>query len=271
RIGLGEARIEDRTEAKAKMEVRDEDEDEDEDEDKDEGEDEDEDEGKDEDEDEGKDEDEDKGEDEGKGDVLMEGAIGDPHQASAQQVFCHEDGDEDDHELDVLDEEPRAYCFDQLFDDVLPNGHGPQAHQSLFDEHDMYNNQEIGVDQPGLDGGFDDEDFGIPEGDQLLANEPVFQYLINDEPELIPENESDKEDDPVAPYAAFQEPELICNAYINAFIQKTIYGATHHGLKHQLKSFHQTIAAHPDIQLEDIAKMVQSIGTVEQWLGLDTD
>jgi hypothetical protein len=87
--------------------------------------------------------------------------------------------------------------------------------------------------------------------------------VLDDEPAEV--------DDPGAHYTAFQEPDLICNVYIDAFIQKNLYGATHRVLRHQLKTACRTISSHPDIHVDNIDKMVQSIGTVEQRLGVDMD
>jgi hypothetical protein len=71
-----------------------------------------------------------------------------------------------------------------------------------------------------------------------VNNQQVFQYPMEDEPEPEdpPDDDPIDEDDPGVRYTAFEEPDLIHNAYIDAYIQKTLYGATHHALKHQLKA-----------------------------------
>ncbi|KAG8682574.1 hypothetical protein FRC08_014882 [Ceratobasidium sp. 394] len=71
-------------------------------------------------------------------------------------------------------------------------------------------------------------------------------------------------------FAAFEEPDVIRNAYVDTFVQKTRFRATHEALKHQLKSARRTISANPNILQDDIDKMAQTMRTAEKRLGLST-
>jgi hypothetical protein len=185
-----------------------------------------------------------------------------------------------DEELEAAAEEPRLYHFNQLLDEEPFDGDNDNvngAAQLIFDEHDMFDNQidNGDLDQQDLENRMYDADFGLPEGGEELAanDQQVFQYPMEDElePEDPPDDDPVDEDDPGARYAAFEEPDLIRNAYIDAYIQKTLYGATHRALKHQLKAARRTLASHPAIAPEDLDKMAQSIGTAERRLGVDMD
>ncbi|KDN35103.1 hypothetical protein RSAG8_11885, partial [Rhizoctonia solani AG-8 WAC10335] len=103
-----------------------------------------------------------------------------------------------------------------------------------------------------------DVDFRLPDGDD---------EELNDEPD----DEPDHEDHPGAQYTAFQEPALTRNSYINAFVQESMYGATQRALEHQLKSARRTLTTHPNIHVEDIARMAQSMCTVEKGPGVYAD
>ncbi|KDN34883.1 hypothetical protein RSAG8_12070, partial [Rhizoctonia solani AG-8 WAC10335] len=180
---------------------------------------------------------------------------------------------ESDEELDIIPEIPRLYRFDQLLDEEQVAHHARA--DAIDDDYPMYEYQEDDDDVIELDGDCFDENFGLPEGDDdppTNVNErPIFQYPVDEEPNDDPDGEPDPEGNPGAQYTAFQEPALIRNIYIDAFIQKSLYGATQRALKHQLKSARRTLTTHPDIQVEDIARMAQSISTVEKRLGVDTD
>ncbi|QRV72064.1 Transposase family Tnp2 protein [Ceratobasidium sp. AG-Ba] len=176
------------------------------------------------------------------------------------------DEDQDDQPLEAANEDDREYPFDHLFDgeehrlgwhrreaaaDIEPD-EPPEADLDIVNE--LY-----------------DVDFGLAE-DGHRENEialPRFELPIEDE--LMFEPEDEPEDDNEAFSAAFREPNLIRNAYIDAFIQKTLYGATHRALQHQLKAARRTISLHPDIHAEDIAKMAQTIRTAERRLGVNLD
>ncbi|QRW10162.1 Transposase family tnp2 [Ceratobasidium sp. AG-Ba] len=121
-----------------------------------------------------------------------------------------------------------------------------------------------------------DEDFGIPEGaNDLEPQAQRFDFRVGEEfEELIQPGDIDPDDEgnnAGAEHRAFQEHALIRNAYIDAYVQKVIYGATHRALKHQLKSARRTIAANPVVPREDIAGMAQTIKTAETRLGVNTD
>ncbi|KAF8596517.1 hypothetical protein BDV93DRAFT_514080 [Ceratobasidium sp. AG-I] len=96
------------------------------------------------------------------------------------------------------------------------------------------------------------------------------KYQLALELEQVPdEDPGGKEGGPDAPGKAFEEHELIRNTYIDAFIQKVVYGPTHQGLAHMLKSSCRTIATHLDIGAKGVADMAQTIRTVENWLGVN--
>jgi Zn-finger nucleic acid-binding protein len=185
------------------------------------------------------------------------------------------DADDADEDLEAVPEEPGQYPFNRPVDEELLGGYNVDADQFIFNDHDMYDdlmdNEEL--DQQNLENGMYDVDFGLPEdGGELPVNDrQVFQYPMEDELEDPPDDDPEAEDDLGTYYAAFKEPDLIRNAYIDAFVQKTLYGATHRALRHQLKAVRRTLASHPAIAPEDLAQMAQSIGTVERRLGVDTD
>ncbi|CAE6461262.1 unnamed protein product [Rhizoctonia solani] len=124
---------------------------------------------------------------------------------------------------------------------------------------------------------FDDINFGLPDGQDLDINAlPGFSFPNDIESEGSdgdPDEDPEPNviDDPNVLCAAFREPDLIRNAYIDAFVQKTLYKATHQALAHQLKASRRTISAHPGITIDHIASMAQTIVTVERWLGINTD
>jgi hypothetical protein len=164
----------------------------------------------------------------------------------------------------------REYPFDQLLDD-LPDEH--HNHHYLFD----LDEDDTQPDEADPNDALYNEDFGLPAGEDqpLEAALPRFQLGLEEEfdEQLDPllEDGPDDEGGPEALCAAFQEHELIRNAYIDAFVQKVVYGATHRALKHQLKAARRTIAANPTVDPEEIAKMAQTIGTAESRLGVNTD
>lgn len=172
-----------------------------------------------------------------------------------------------DDELVAAAEEHNDYPFNRLLDDM---------HQQRFPVFGCSDDWELGIDgREGFDPNNEqyDEDFGLPDNDghppDLVL--PQFQLQLDEDPAPEPEDDPDENDNPATERAAFHEPGLIRNAYIDAVIQKTLYGATHRALKHQLKAARRTVSAHPDITAEDIAKMAQSIGTVERRLGVSAD
>jgi hypothetical protein len=113
-----------------------------------------------------------------------------------------------------------------------------------------------------------DEDFGLPDGEDQRPDlaQPEFQFPLDEELKPAHDDDDDPDDEGAAKAlcTAFQEHDLIRNAYIDAFVQKSLYGATHRALKHQLKAARRTIAAHPDVSMEDIAQMAQTIRTAER-------
>lgn len=172
----------------------------------------------------------------------------------------------------LLDPEPfeleDEHAFDNLLDD-LPGNHWHEQHHHFLGLAGQ--NSETGdiIDPNNV---LYDENFGLPDGGDAHndAAMPQFQFLPGEEPEPAPDDDGDDDIDPEALCAAFDEHELIRNAYIDAFVQKSLYGATQRALKHQLKAARRTIAAHPDISAENIAAMAQTIGTAERRLGVST-
>lgn len=181
----------------------------------------------------------------------------------------HDQANEADEFMGDHMEIDHEYPFDRLLDNI-PN---LADHVDFFpDDVDELNDE---VDENQNDDLYN-ENFGLPnDEDEHEADRPRFQLPQDDElefePEQEPEDDPGDEGGPEALSQAFQEHELIRNAYIDAFVQKVVYGATHRALIHMLKSSRRTIAAHPEVGVEDIANMAQTIRTVESRLGVNTD
>ncbi|KAG9117693.1 hypothetical protein FRC07_007346, partial [Ceratobasidium sp. 392] len=114
----------------------------------------------------------------------------------------------------------------------------------------------------GLDG------TNSPAGSELGIDDDDYDLKLELEPGG-PGGKPDPEDNEPK-FAAFNEPDVIRNAYVDAFVQKTRFGATHEALKHQLKSAKRTISANPNISPNDLQKMAQTIRTAEKRLGIST-
>ncbi|KAG8732313.1 hypothetical protein FRC10_001015, partial [Ceratobasidium sp. 414] len=116
-----------------------------------------------------------------------------------------------------------------------------------------------------------DPDFGLPAGpeDAPPQEHPLFQFPLDEDAEPNLDNDPDKEVDQGGGCAAFRKPDLIRNAYADTYVWKTLYGTTTRAIKHQLKAAKRTLSSHPDINPNDLARMAQSISTVEWRLGLD--
>ncbi|QRV80055.1 Transposase family tnp2 [Ceratobasidium sp. AG-Ba] len=171
--------------------------------------------------------------------------------------------------LDVEMDEPLEVLPGIEQEDVFNNllGHFPG-------QHDFYrlpaNRTEYIEANDDYDAQFD-PDFGLPVQENQHDNVAAqYHFEFNEDLEFTAEDESDTDECHTGNCSAFQEPELIRNAYIDAFVQKHMYGATHRALKHQLKAARRSISAHPNIHIEDISKMAQTITTAEKRLGLDT-
>lgn len=169
------------------------------------------------------------------------------------------DGEEVDHE----------YPFDQLLDNLDDDRRDRRFLDAMDAEYDN--------DPDGIDANNElyNEDFGLPEGEDEIEL-PQFQFALideaNEEFDLVPNDDPDDVGDNLGVLCeALQEHETVRNVYIDAFIQKVVYGATHRALKHQLRAARRTIAANPNVPLEDIANMAQTIKTVENRLGVNTD
>ncbi|KAF8702621.1 hypothetical protein RHS03_06349, partial [Rhizoctonia solani] len=181
---------------------------------------------------------------------LLQPYVPEDHQIPALQAGSPE-ANVDPNLLAVAEELEHEYRFDQLIGD-------PGDHFADLEGHIAENL-------------FDDIDFGLPDdyGPAIDAL-PHFHLPDDLEPEES-DNEVEAVDNPDIFCAAFQEPDLICNAYIDAFVQKTLYGATYRALRHQLKAARQTILAHPDITVDQVAGMAQTIATVERRLGVNAN
>ncbi|QRW11426.1 Transposase family tnp2 [Ceratobasidium sp. AG-Ba] len=171
-----------------------------------------------------------------------------------------------------LDALPKLHCeypFDQLIHNL---GQEFPPFDHTFTQHDFaeYDAEEDGVN---MNEALYDENFGLPDNDELHPNRDADKYSFQFKEELevtLNQNNIDSQENDVY-CAAFEEPELIRNAYIDAFIQKSLYGATHCAIKHQLRASRRALATHPSIHPEDLAKMAQTIETVEKRLGVNSN
>ncbi|QRV85925.1 Transposase family tnp2 [Ceratobasidium sp. AG-Ba] len=166
----------------------------------------------------------------------------------------------------------QAYDFDDLL------GNDRFGDDGNWDEHlagFLGAEPGLGMEMNDPDDDLFNEDFGLPEdeGDPELQA-PRFQFeaeqALDEDLQRPPDDDPDEEIPFGAEYQAFREHEHIRNAYIDAFIQKVVYGATHRALKHQLRSARRTIAGNPLVPREDINDMAQTIGTAEARLGVST-
>ncbi|QRV98832.1 Transposase family tnp2 [Ceratobasidium sp. AG-Ba] len=173
--------------------------------------------------------------------------------------------DQEDLPLDIPDEDDREYQFDQLLDD---HERGWYRRGEVADlEPEEHHEAEI-----DMVNALYDEDFGLLEHDPQdneAGLEQRFELPMEDDP--IEEAEGEPEEGDEGLCAAFREHSLIRNAYIDAFVQKVLYGASHKALQHQLKAARRTISTHPDVHFEDVAKMAQTIRTAERRLGINLD
>ncbi|QRV88195.1 UvrD/REP helicase [Ceratobasidium sp. AG-Ba] len=170
---------------------------------------------------------------------------------------------ERDEPLVVFPEDEQAeYAFDDLF-------------ERLARQNDVYHIPAGQIEQIEMDEDDDaqfDPDFGLPfQEDEDRNHDPQYLFEFNDDLGLVLDDESDTDENHLNQFTAFQEPTLIRNAYIDAFVQKHLYGATHRALKHQLKAAKRSLSAHPGIHIEELSKMAQTIGTAEKRLGISTD
>ncbi|QRW04287.1 hypothetical protein RhiLY_03286 [Ceratobasidium sp. AG-Ba] len=162
----------------------------------------------------------------------------------------------------------RDYRFDHLLGDAEnddQNEHFPEHMVNPFPEDE----------EGGLDDAMEDEDFGLPDGQGDQEQPEAFRFEIDED--LLEELAGQADNDFVDAgegagdrYQAFNEHELVRNAYIDAF-KKTVFGATHRAISHQLRAACRTISANPNVPLEDITNMAQTIRTAETRLGVGTD
>ncbi|KAG8698413.1 hypothetical protein FRC08_005926 [Ceratobasidium sp. 394] len=124
----------------------------------------------------------------------------------------------------------------------------------------------------GSDVGVDGINFGLPGADEDMDELPRFHFdeELEEPAGNDPGDDTGSGHDAEPDFAAFEEPGVIQNAYVDAFVQKTRFHATHEALKHQLKSARRTISANPDISQDGIDKMAQTMRTAEKRLGLST-
>lgn len=173
-----------------------------------------------------------------------------------------------------LEHDDMEVAGDYPFDDLLGDRNDGYREHLFFDAIDAGHDIELGEADPN--NALYNENFGLPDGEDAPEMEPPrFQLPVDGELEELdhaPDGDPDDGgDDPGALCEAFREHELIRNAYIDAFIQKVVYGATHRALKHMLRAARRTISANPNVDPEDIANMAQTIGTAENRLGVNTN
>ncbi|QRW07944.1 Transposase family tnp2 [Ceratobasidium sp. AG-Ba] len=189
-------------------------------------------------------------------------AISPPRAPSIRERLNELEEAERDEPLDAFPEDQHEYAFDNLF-------------ERLAGQHGFYQIPAGQMEQIELDDDDDaqfDPDFGLPFEENDNHNHVLqYPFEFNDDLGFVADDESDADEDHPNQFMAFQEPTLIRNAYIDAFVQKHLYGATHRALKHQLKAAKRSLSAHPGIHIEELAKMAQTIGTAEKRLGLNTD
>ncbi|QRV95522.1 Transposase family tnp2 [Ceratobasidium sp. AG-Ba] len=185
-----------------------------------------------------------------------------PRLSSPQDEIDMLDDIEGDEPLEVPPETEHVYAFDNLLEQ-LP---GPRDFLQPPAGRPEYNEGNENYDAQF------DPDFGLPVRENEQYNNNV-QYVFdfNDDLQDAEDNNETEDEIETTQHSAFREPDLIRNAYIDAFVQKHLYGATHRALKHQLKASKRSISAHPDIHIEHTSRMAQTITTAEKRLGLDTD
>ncbi|CUA68002.1 hypothetical protein RSOLAG22IIIB_07684 [Rhizoctonia solani] len=157
----------------------------------------------------------------------------------------------------------REHCFDDL---LLRQGF-----PDLGVDNDLLDLD--GDEEPDDDDPFDD--FGLPRFHEEPPSEEQqpfalpWENLPGNKPN-DPDPEPHEEIDPAEYCAAFQEHPLIRNTYIDAIVQKVLYGTNHRALNHLLKAAQRQLHSNPDVPAEGLARMALTIRTVEQRLGLDS-
>ncbi|KDN42594.1 hypothetical protein RSAG8_06737, partial [Rhizoctonia solani AG-8 WAC10335] len=155
------------------------------------------------------------------------------------------------------------------FDELLPR----QAFPDLDVDNELLN-MNAEEDEPEEDEIFDE--FGLPRIYHEPPDEDQQPFVLPWEnqpaegPDPDPNPEPDGPIDPAEYCAAFQEHPLVCNAYVDAIVQKILYGANQHASTHQLKAAQRQLRSNPDVPVEDLARMALTIRTVERRLGLDS-
>ncbi|QRV83478.1 hypothetical protein RhiJN_11494 [Ceratobasidium sp. AG-Ba] len=183
-------------------------------------------------------------------------------------------------EIEVVGAEIRGAELDENMDDHLSQDdnahidHDYRFDHLLDDAYNDYQNQPLleymGDPFPeeeghGVGDAMDNEDFGLPDGQGDHQGQPAaFRFDIDED--LLEEQVVQADDDLEGvgegagdQYWAFNEHEPIRNAYIDAFVQKTVFGATHRAINHQLRAACRTISANPNVPPEDIASMAQTV------------
>ncbi|KAG8729580.1 hypothetical protein FRC11_008433 [Ceratobasidium sp. 423] len=137
-------------------------------------------------------------------------------------------------------------------------------------EEDGDEDEDEDKDEDEDEGGDEDEGrlgdiYGVPGGDDP-PNQEAIPFELQWEDRNGPEPDPEPEDpiDPAEYCAAFHEPPLIRNAYVDTIVQKSLYGANHRALTHQLKAAQQQLRSNPDVPAEDLARMALMIRTVER-------
>ena len=149
------------------------------------------------------------------------------------------------------------------FDELLPR----RAFSDLDVDEELLDLEEDEQEEDEL---FDE--FGQPRGpdEPPGKGQQPFQLPWENQAGEDPDPNPDDQIDPAEYCAAFQEHPLIRNAYIDAIVQKILFGASHNALNYQLKAVHRQLSSNPNVPAEDLARMALTIRTVERRLGLDS-
>ncbi|KAG8682473.1 hypothetical protein FRC11_014829 [Ceratobasidium sp. 423] len=78
--------------------------------------------------------------------------------------------------------------------------------------------------------------YGLPGNDDPPGEGQEFKFPWGHQNDEEPDPEPDNPIDPAEYCAAFREHPLIRNAYVDAIVQKVLYGANHRALTHQLRA-----------------------------------
>ncbi|CUA74596.1 hypothetical protein RSOLAG22IIIB_11341 [Rhizoctonia solani] len=172
----------------------------------------------------------------------------------------------------VIDDLPVFDPNDQRehrFDELLPGPAFPD-----LDVDDELLDPNLRSDEPEEDDPFDE--FVLPRGHNEPPGEEQLPPLFGlpwenqaENPNPEPEPEPDEEAHPAEYCVAFQEHRLVRNAYVDAAVQKILYGVNQRALTHHLEAAQRQLRDNPNVPADDLARMALTIRTVERRLGLD--